>query len=357
MHIYSSAQRDFCSPQEWDEFTRLPSSGHLLQSWPWGELKARFGWRPLRIAAVEGNQILAAAQVLFRPLPVPGLSTAYLPKGPLMSPSARDGAAGTDLLHALHDACHHHHAISLKAEPDWPEAADARGWLEARGFRASEETVQPRRTVLVKLAASEDDILAQMKSKTRYNIRLAQRKGVTVHQGTADDLPIFHQLLLVTGQRAAFGIHTLAYYTQAWELFSACDAAALFLARYGDRTLASIMVLVWGNTAYYMYGGSSDEERQRMPTYLLQWEAMRWAKARGCDTYDLWGIPDVDENEVGADVAAAEETGALSTGLGGLYRFKRGFGGREVRYVGAYDYVYNRPLYCLLTLAWKWRKR
>jgi lipid II:glycine glycyltransferase (peptidoglycan interpeptide bridge formation enzyme) len=263
----------------------------------------------------------------------------------------------TALIHALHDACRRQHAIFLKVEPDWPEATDTRRWLEAQGFVASAETVQPRRTVIVDLTVSEDDILAQMKSKTRYNIRLAQRKGVVVRQGTAEDLPLFHQLLQVTGQRAGFGVHTLAYHTQAWQLFAARETVALFLADHEDTTLAAIMVFVWGKTAYYMYGGSSDEERQRMPTYLLQWEAMRWARTRGCETYDLWGIPDVDENEVGPDVAAAEETGVLSTGLGGLYRFKRGFGGREVRYVGAYDYAYNRLLYSLLTLAWKWKKR
>jgi lipid II:glycine glycyltransferase (peptidoglycan interpeptide bridge formation enzyme) len=93
-----------------------------------------------------------------------------------------------------------------------------------------------------------------------------------------------------------------------------------------------------------------------MPTFLLQWEAMRWAKARGCRSYDLWGIPDLDEADIGPDMAAAEEQGVLSSGMGGLYRFKRGFGGREIRYVGAYDYVYNKPLYQLLTLAWKWRQ-
>ena len=356
MHTCSSTENDFCSPEEWDEFTRRPPSGHLLQSWTWGELKARFGWYPVRIAAMEDNQILAGVQVLFRSLPA-GLRTAYVPKGPLIDPAARDTAVVATLMRALHDACRRQHAISLKMEPDWPEATGARSWLEAQGFIGSAETVQPRRTVIVALTASEDDILAQMKSKTRYNIRLAQRKGVVVRQGTAEHVPPFHQLLQVTGQRAGFGVHTRAYYTQAWQLFAARETAALFLADHQDRTLAAIMVFVWGNTAYYMYGGSSDEERQRMPTYLLQWEAMRWAKARGCTTYDLWGIPDVDENEVGTDVAAAEETGVLSTGMGGLYRFKRGFGGREVRYVGAYDYAYNRLLHSLLALAWKWKNR
>ena len=355
MHICLSTQNGFCSPEVWDEFTRLPPSGHLLQSWAWGELKSRFGWRPLRVAALHDGRILAAVQVLFRPLPA-GLCTAYVPRGPLLDPAAQDATTHA-LLQALHDACRHRHAISLKVEPDWPQAAPAQSWLHDRGFLPSAETVQPRRTVIVDLAAGEDEILAQMKSKTRYNIRLAQRKGVVVRQGTGEDLPLFHQLLQVTGQRAGFGIHTLAYYTQAWQLFSAGDSVALFLAEHEHRSLAAIMVFAWGRAAYYMYGGSSDEERQRMPTYLLQWEAMRWARARGCATYDLWGIPDVDENEVGTDVATAEETGVLSTGMGGLYRFKRGFGGREVRYVGAYDLVYSRLPYSLLTLAWKWRKR
>ena len=356
MRIYSSTEAGFCSPEKWDEFTQQPLSGHLLQSWTWGELKASFGWCPVRLAAVEDNVILAGAQVLFRSLPA-GLRTAYVPKGPLVHPAARDTTTLATLTHALHDVCRRQRAVSLKMEPDWPGTAKAQRWLEAQGFVASAETVQPRRTVIVDLRAREDDILAQMKSKTRYNIRLAQRKGVVVRQGTAENIPLFHQLLQLTGQRAGFGVHTLPYYTQAWRLFAAREAVALFLADHEHTTLAAIMVFVWGRTAYYMYGASSNEERQRMPTYLLQWEAMRWAKARGCEAYDLWGIPDVDQDEVGPDVAAAEETGVLSTGLGGLYRFKRGFGGSEVRYVGAYDYAYNRLLYTLLTLAWKWKKR
>jgi len=234
---------------------------------------------------------------------------------------------------------------------------EARSWLESQGFIPSEQTVQPRRTVLIDLTLDEEAILAQMKPKTRYNVRLAQRKGISVRLGTADDLPLFYGLLKATGKRARFGIHTQAYYTRAWQLFMAQDSVALFLAQYEGQTLAALMAFTWGKKAWYMYGASSDEERQRMPNYLLQWEAMRWARAQGCETYDLWGIPDVDEGEIGPHIAMAEEQGVLSTGLGGLYRFKRGFGGREVRYVGAYDYVYNQPFYRLLTTLWKWRRR
>jgi lipid II:glycine glycyltransferase (peptidoglycan interpeptide bridge formation enzyme) len=237
-------------------------------------------------------------------------------------------------------------------EPDWADDTEAHQWLQAYGFVPSEQTVQPRRTVIIDLMPDEDTILSQMKSKTRYNIRLAQRRDITVRQGNADDLPVFHRLLQATSERAGFGVHTLAYYAEAWRLFSPSSSVALLLAQHGDSPLATLMVFARGERAWYLYGASSDQERQRMPTYLLQWEAMRWARARGCRTYDLWGIPDLDADGIGS-LAEAEEHGALSRGMGGLYRFKRGFGGQERRYVGAYDYVYNRPLYGLLTAAWR----
>jgi len=356
MHIHSSVEGTLPTAQEWDQFMQRSPSGHVLQSWTWGQFKALFGWRALRFAALEDGHILAEVQVLLRPLLSTGLTTAYIPKGPVVDPSAPVEPTVSALLSAVHGACRRQHSLSLKIEPDWPQGTMAQAQLETWGFHPSGQTVQPRRTVVIDLAKDEEAILAQMKPKTRYNIRLAQRKGITIRPGTADDLPAFYELLRITGQRAGFGIHTQAYYTQAWDLFAAQQAAALFLAQYQDKPLAAILVFIWGKKAWYMYGASSDEERQRMPTHLLQWEAMRWARAQGCETYDLWGIPDIDESEIGADVSMAEEKGVLSTGMGGLYRFKRGFGGQEIRYVGAYDYVYNRPLYRLLTALWTWRK-
>jgi len=356
MYIYSSARDDFLTPAQWDEFITCSPSGHLLQSWTWGEFKARFGWQPLRIAVVNDQRIQAAAQILFRPLLTSRLTTAYIPKGPILDPSTPPTASATALLSALHRACQRAHAISLKIEPDWEDSTDRRNWLESLGFIPSKQTVQPRRTVVIDLTHSEEAILAQMKPKTRYNIRLAKRKGVSIRLGTAKDLATFYELLKITSQRAGFGIHTPAYYTQVWQLFATQDSVALLLAQYKDKPLAALMVFSLGKKAWYMYGASSNEERQRMPNHLLQWEAMRWAKAKGCETYDLWGIPDIDESEIGS-INMAEKKGILSTGLGGLYRFKRGFGGKEIRYVGAYDYVYNKPLYYLLTTAWEWRRR
>ncbi len=363
MRTRLSSEEGF-SPQQWDEFVRHAPSGHLLQTWAWGDLKARFGWQPERIAVVDDSRILAGAQVLFRRLPPGALTTAYIPKGPLLDPAAPSEVGANALLSALHNTCRRRRAIFLKVEPDWEDEAEARGWLKSKGFVPSQQTIQPRRTVVIDLRPPEEAILAQMKPKTRYNIRLAERKGVSVQRGRAEDLAIFYELLRITSRRDGFAIHTQAYYRTAWELFSTVDrelgtqeAAALFLAQYEGRTLAALMAFAWGKRAWYMYGASSDDERQRMPNHLLQWQAMLWAKVQGCQTYDLWGIPDLDESDVGPHTALAEEQGVLSTGLGGLYRFKRGFGGRDVRFAGAYDYIYHSPLYRLLTIAWNWRKR
>ena len=349
MHIRLSTDREPPSPQQWQEWLSLLPAQHLLQAWAWGDLKASFGWQPLRIAVLDEDTPVAAAQLLFRPILGTPLTTAYVPKGPMLK---HGSGAATPLLTTLHSACHRRHAVFLKLEPDWADDTEAHQWLQAHGFVPSEQTVQPRRTVIIDLLPDEDTILSQMKSKTRYNIRLAQRRDITVRQGNADDLPVFHRLLQATSERAGFGVHTLAYYAEAWRLFSPGSSVALLLAQHGDSPLAALMVFARGERAWYLYGASSDHERQRMPTYLLQWEAMRWARARGCRTYDLWGIPDLDADGIGS-FAEAEEHGALSRGMGGLYRFKRGFGGQERRYVGAYDYVYNRPLYGLLTAAWR----
>jgi peptidoglycan pentaglycine glycine transferase (the first glycine) len=144
----------------------------------------------------------------------------------------------------------------------------------------------------------------------------------------------------VTGSRNAFGVHSAAYYRRAFELF-APDHAALLLASYEGQDLAGLMVFALGETAWYFYGASSNAERERMPTYALQWEAIRWARERGCTIYDLWGIPDEDE----ATLEAQFQT--RSDGLWGVYGFKRGFGGTIARSVGAWDRVYNPLLYAM----------
>ena len=334
--------------QEWNRFVSLHPDGHILQTSGWGELKSRFGWYHQCIAIREGESIIAGAQVLFRRFPL-GRTLAYAPKGPLTDLNRDD--ACKRLFDALHQTCRSQRAFALKIEPDTLESADLSTQLVNYAFYPSEQTVQPRRTILVDIRGSEDEILKRMKSKTRYNIRLSGRKGVRVHEGTHRDMDAFHRLMAETGQRDGFGVHSPTYYEQAYHILTRADMARLFVATYEEQPLASILACACGQKAWYMYGASGNEHRERMPTYALQWAAIRWARSRGCTTYDLWGVPDEDKGTLEAQFAERGD------GLWGVYRNKRGFGGQLVRYAGAFDHVYNRPLYRLYRFALKLRER
>jgi peptidoglycan pentaglycine glycine transferase (the first glycine) len=329
---------------EWNSFIAASPAGHILQSTQWGQLKERFGWQVTRIAVEDRGQWLAGAQILFRPL---GPKTiAYVPKGPIIDWD--DARITQTLMEALHHLCRQRHAIFLKIEPDLAEDPTLTQKLIGLGFHPSPHTIQPRCTIVLDLRPDPENILARMKSKTRYNIGLAARKGVTVREATTEDLPAFYHLMQITSRRDRFGIHSEAYYRTAYQIFVPQGLAKLFLATFEDQILAGIMAFAFGHKAWYMYGASSDLHRNLMPNYLLQWEAIKWAKDRGCLTYDLWGIPDEEE-----EVLEREFT-KRSDGLWGVYRFKRGFGGQVVHYIGAYDYVYSPSLYWLYrkSLAW-----
>ncbi len=313
---------------EWDRFLSQYPNTHLLQTSAWGELKSAFGWQVAHVIA--GN---IGSQVLFRRLPL-GFSLAYIPKGPL-------GANGDweELWPALDALCRERRAVFLKVEPDlWQEKADDLwGGAPPPGFRLSPQAIQPLRTLVVDLRPDEETILAHMKQKTRYNIRLAAKKDVVVHP--SDDVDTFCSLMDITGERAEFGVHSPEYYHRAYEIFHPLGQCELLQAEYQGLPLAALMVFAYGERSWYLYGASSGRERSRMPTYLLQWEAMRWAKERCCREYDLWGVPDYEEEELETDFTQRSDE------LWGVYRFKRGFGGELLRDAGPWDRVYNPILY------------
>jgi lipid II:glycine glycyltransferase (peptidoglycan interpeptide bridge formation enzyme) len=275
------------------------------------------------------------------------IRVAYIPHGPLVD--WHDEEQLSVLLNQIDHAIYDERAGLLKMEPLlWQSSMPRDDWraiCDRQGCLPDTDTIQPPRTVVVDLTASEEDILARMKQKTRYNIRLSARKGVTVRQGSAVDIPAFNQLMQLTGQRNTFGVHEPRYYEDALDLFSP-DNVALWFAEYESQPLAAVMVFVNGDRAAYLYGASSNEERQRMPTYAVQWAAMRWAKDKGCATYDLWGVPDRDQEELEAQFRERND------GLWGVYRFKRGFGGQLRRTVGTADRVYNKLVYRL----YQWRR-
>ncbi len=344
---------ELLAPQ-WEDYLASFPEAHLLQTRAWGDLKSAFGWKAAYVmtSKSDGPPGQLGAQVLFRRLLL-GLTIAYIGKGPVGSEIAlADSACWDALWQEVDSLCRKQRAVFLKLEPDQFETrADPTQALgvaplaPARGFRVSPQTIQPRRTLVVDLSGDEEQVLGRMKQKTRYNIRLAAKKGVVVHPST--DLDTFYRLMMVTGERNMFGVHSREYYQRAYELFYPRGECIILAAEYQGEPLSALIAFARGRRAWYFYGASGNVHRERMPTYLLQWEAMQWARARGCLSYDLWGVPDFDESFLEAHFSER------SQGLWGVYRFKRGFGGELLRSCGPWDRIYNPVLYTL----YRWRFR
>ena len=248
-------------------------------------------------------------------------------------------------------------AILLKLDPDValgtgvpgteteitePGGEAVRADLAGRGWQFSEEQIQFKNTVLLDVSVPEEEMLARMKQKTRYNARLAAKKGVTARAGTQADWPILYKMYVETSLRDGFVIRGEGYYRTVWSLFqskiqnpkSEIPLAEPLIAEVDGEPIAAVFLFAFAGQAYYVYGMSREAHRDKMPKYLLQWEAMKWAQARGCNVYDLWGAPDVfDERD----------------SMWGVFRFTEGMGGQVMRTLGAWDFVPNRLWYAMYT--------
>lgn len=327
-------------PQAWDTLLLALPQSHILQSWAWTALKAQTGWIAARLAwrSADGAPIAAAALLtrrLARGLPI---AVAYVPKGPLLDWA--DAAVVERVLSRIEDEARNRRALFVKIDPDVRSDADIGrqvcATLRRRGWRPSAEQIQYRNTVISDLTADEDALLAAMKPKWRYNIRLAERRGVIVRPAAAADLPAFYAMYAETGGRDGFLVRPYAYYRAIWERFLADDLGHLLLAEVAGRPVAGVFLFRFGPTAWYFYGASTDQGRELMPNHALQWAALRWAKSVGCTRYDWWGAPD----------ALVE-----SDPMWGVYRFKQGFGGAFTPWIGAWDYPVSRPGYWAYTVA------
>jgi serine/alanine adding enzyme len=337
----------------WDGFARRHSQNHLLQSAAWGALKMRFGWERRRLAVADAAGLRAGAQALFRYRM--GVGVAYVPRGPLF---AGDAAADALLLAALDRLARRRRAVFLRIEPnvleDEPVASALHSFLLLRGFRPA-DPIQPRSSVQLDLEAPPERLLAAMSKGHRADIRRAEREGVIVRLGqTSHDLDTFYTIMEQTGVRAGFAIHSREYYRAAWELFRETDNARLLLAERAGVTLAAFLICAWAGMGLYLYNGALEEGLKSGANHALQWQALLWARQRGCARYDFWGIPDALGQAARTEDAAERaqlEQAAQADPLAGVFRFKKGFGGQIVRYLPAYDLVYIPPLYAL------WRRR
>jgi len=340
--------------------SKLPGP-HFLQSYEWGQVKAKYGWRPIYVAWDEAGKLKeardarhlssfiyqpsAAALILKKTIPLGGmsarLSILYAPKGPLLD--WMNEPLRNCVLNDLQSLAKKEGAIFLKMDPDVvlgtgipsseEDVIDHAGQavmsgLTQRGWRYSSDQIQFKNTVLIDLSPSEEELLARMKQKTRYNIRLAGKKGVGVRVGTRKDLAPLYKMYAETSVRDGFVIRDEGYYQTVWNLFMNSDEPACepLIAEVEGDPVAAIFVFYCAGRAYYVYGMSRNIHREKMPTYLLQWEAMQRGKAMGCSVYDLWGAPEVF-NE--------------SDSMWGVYRFKEGLGGKVVRTLGAWDFAPN----------------
>jgi len=361
----------------WNSLIASLPNPHFLQTYEWGQVKAKYGWSPLYTVWTENgkcfvlkdtdnwseniNHYVAAALILKRQILRNGfaarLSILYSPKGPLLDWT--NETLRSRVLNDLQSFARKQGAIFLKMDPDVvlgtgipfseDDLIDQEGHrlmseLKQRGWQSSSDQIQFKNTVLVDLTQSEEELLARMKQKTRYNIRLAEKKGVTLRLGTQQDFSMVYKMYAETSVRDGFVIRDEGYYRTVWQTFMANEpdtnlksqiapyqlpSAEPLIVEVDHEPVAALFVFYFAGRAYYVYGMSRSAHREKMPTYLLQWEAIKRARAKGCTVYDLWGAPDVFDE---------------SDSMWGVYRFKEGLGGTVVRTLGAWDYTPN-PLW------------
>lgn len=332
---------------QWNATLAQVPYAHVLQTWEWGDFKAATtGWTPHRVAYMYQGQAVAMAQALTRR--AGPFKVMYVPKGPALDYT--NAELRTAVVRALIGLAVDQGAIFLKIDPDVvcgvglpgessaaevPLGHDIASEWTSLGLQHSREQVQFRNSIIIDLRQDEDAILRRMKQKTRYNVRLAERRGVTTRLGGLEDLDVLYQLYAETARRDEFVIRPLDYYRKAWGDFMQAGLAQPIIAEYGGQPIAQVVIFGFAKRALYMFGASSNAAREHMPAYLLQWEAMHWARAQKMEVYDFWGAPDNFHDE--------------SDPLSGVFRFKEGFGGTVVRRIGAWDYPARSKLYPLYT--------
>lgn len=327
---------------EWNRVLAALPAAHALQSWEWGDFKSRWGWSAQRMWWVEDSTPVAAAQILKRSIPNTPWSFLYVTKGPVLDYA--NAALATQVLADLEIYARRTRALFIKIDPDVPrylgepqphQTLEPPGQmmldlLARRGWRFSPEQIQFCNTVTLNLRPEPAQLLAAMKNKWRYNINLAERRGVTIRPGGVEDIALFYRMYAETARRDNFLIRPAAYYQDVWRQFMSINQAEMLLAEVEGEVVAGLILFFFGRTAWYMYGASTGQQRQLMPNHLLQWSAIYRAREHGCTLYDMWGAPDVF---------------AESDRMWGVYRFKTGFGGQTVQGLGAFDYPVNRLLY------------
>ncbi len=341
------------SPVELNNFVATAWGGQFLQSWEWGDFQASQGHKVWRFGVYDQSELLASAQIILHNLP---FSRAYLyaPHGPVFTRQLSDERKEKIIklfLSKARDitiATAQRHEFFFRLEPRLTKE-DLGNFFFNLGLKKT-NAVQPQDTQIIDLNRDPAELLSGMHPKTRYNIRLAERHGVTVKLAEQpDELDNFLQLLKITARRDGFRIHSDNYYRQMLNIFGQTDIAdqlkltiKLFFACQNKNILAAGLFSFFGDRAVYLHGASSQEKKEIMAPYLLHWQVMNQIRTYGYTKYDLYGVKPAQRTLTAHDRENQWQ---------GITRFKKGFGGQEVNYVGAWDWVYDKMWYKIYQLA------
>ncbi|HNY19317.1 MAG TPA: peptidoglycan bridge formation glycyltransferase FemA/FemB family protein [Flexilinea sp.] len=333
------------APDHWnEEIASLPGAS-ILQTSQWAEIKSSGGWTPLFQKWLSADGQLRAAALILRKKIFLQYEFWYIPRGPLLD--WEDSQLRTRVLDDLQSLAKKGHAVFIKMDPDVPTGFGVPGTnsyqeqtagqlllseYKKRGWVHSPQQIQFANSVWIDLSPSEEDLLMNMKQRTRYKVRLAEKKGVTVRHGTCTDFENLYAMYAETSERDQFIIREKAYYLNVWNRFYDTGMLTPLIAETEGQAIAALMLFTYAQRSWYIYGMSTDRHREKMPNYLLQWEAIKTAKQAGSRIYDLWGAPDIYDE---------------SDRMWGVYQFKQGFGGFEVNTPGAWDLPLHKTGYHL----------
>lgn len=328
---------------EYEAFVEGHPKGHFAQSSLWAKQKPAWSWKAI-VCRDEQGAIRGSVAFLIRKMPFVRRNMMYACRGPVCD--LDDRATFDELMAASKTLAAQEKTYVIKIDPDVPfDQTEFVRMLEENGFRTRHtgknfEAIQPRYVFRLYLnGRSEDEILASFHQKWRYNIRLATKKGVEVRICGKEMVADFARIMVETGLRDNFATRPPEYFSAMLDNLG--DKCRLYMAFYEDKPIAGTLAIHYGDKVWYLYGASSNEYRNLMPNYLLQWRMIQWAIETGCRVYDFRGVSgDISEDNPHY----------------GLYRFKQGFHGEFTEFVGEYDYVQNRLVYFIAekgSLAYK----
>jgi len=315
---------------EKEQFDNLAT--HPLQSWAWGDFRKKTGHKVIRLGVFEGKKLKAGWQLTVHPLPKTPYSILYFPKGP---------KPDQIMIKALKDLGQKEKAIMVKMEPNVKDDPKTAAFLLKNDCQVG-KPLFTKYTFQLNLQKDLDQIMADMKPKTRYNIRLSNKHEVKIIEDNSDQaFDLYLKLLGETTRRQNFYAHSSDYHRKMWESIKPTGMAHLFLAKYQKEFLGAYIFFVFNNVLYYPYGASSRKQRKVMPLYALFWQAIQFGQQQKCHTFDMWGSlgENPDQNDPWY----------------GFHHFKEGFGGDLIKFLGTYDLVINPWLYQLYNVADKVR--